>query len=121
RKTYGKLAELAEAVLQSGYSVIIDATFLERQRRDSFKQLADRLGVPIHILFFHADANVLRQRIRERQRGGSDISEADLSVLEHQLAWYAGLDKDEQSYTVTIDTESVSGSEQILALINQSM
>ena len=121
RQTYGKLAELAEAVLQSGYSVIIDATFLERQQRDEFKQLADRVKAPIHILFFHADADVLRQRIRGRQREGNDISEADLSVLEHQLAVYAGLEADEQSYTVTIDTESVSREEQILALVNQSL
>ncbi|HEY9041879.1 MAG TPA: hypothetical protein VIN66_06815 [Rheinheimera sp.] len=39
-------------------------------------------------------ADVLRQRIRNRERAGSDISEADLSVLEHQLATYAGLDAD---------------------------
>lgn len=119
-QTYGKLAELAEAVLQSGYSVIIDATFLERQQRKPFKQLADRLGVPIRILFFRAEADVLRQRIRDRQREGRDISEADLSVLEHQLAAYTELGEDEQSYTVTIDTESVSRTEQILAQVNQA-
>ncbi|GJQ57348.1 MAG: aminoglycoside phosphotransferase [Candidatus Scalindua sp. AMX11] len=121
RQTYGKLVELAEAVLQAGYSVIIDATFLERQKRTPFKQLADRLGVPIRILFFRADIDVLRQRIRNRQREGSDISEADLSVLEHQLATYTGLGEEEQRYTVTIDTESVFDSEQLLSLVNQSL
>lgn len=121
RQIYGKLAELAKSVLQSGYAVIIDATFLERQQRDLFKQLADRLGVPIRILLFRADADVLRQRIQNRQREGNDISEADLNVLEHQLSVYAALDDDEQSYTVTIDTESISDSEQILGLVNQSL
>lgn len=121
RQTYTKLAELAEMVLKSGYSAIIDATFLERQQRDPFKQLADRLGVPVRILFFRADPDVLRQRIRGRLREGRDISEADLSVLEHQLAVYVGLDDDEQSYTVTIDTQSISETEQILAPINQSL
>lgn len=119
QQTYGKLAVVAEAVVQSGYSVIIDATFLERQQRNPFKQLALRLGVPFCILYFHADHDVLRQRIRDRQREGSDISEADLSVLEYQLAEYAGLDDDEQGYTVTIDTESVFASAQTLALVNQ--
>ena len=121
QQTYGKLAELAEAVLQAGFSVIIDATFLERQQRDLFKQLAGSLGVPMRILLFRAEAHVLQQRIQDRQCEGSDISEADLNVLEHQLATYAGLDDDEQGYTVTIDTESISESEPILALINQSM
>ncbi len=121
RKTYAKLAELAAAVLESGHTAIIDATFLERPQRDSFKRLADRLGAPMRILFFRADAAALQRRIRERQREGRDISEADLSVLEHQLAAYAGLDGDELSDTVTIDTESVSATEQILALVNQSL
>ncbi len=106
--------------------MIIDATFLERKQRTPFKQLADRLGVPIRILFFHADADVLRQRIRNRQREGNDISEAGPGVLEHQLAAYAGLDEDEQAYTVTIDTELIdtesdSRSEPILALLNKSL
>lgn len=120
-QTYAKLAELAEVILESGYSVIIDATFLGRHQRDPFKQLADHLGVPIRILFFRADADVLRQRIRARQRAGNDISEADPGVLEHQLAVYAGLDEDEQGYTVNIDTQSVSATAQILALTNQSL
>jgi uncharacterized protein len=121
RQTYAKLAELAEAVLTSGYSVIIDATFIERQHRDLFKQLADRLGLSFCILYFRADADVLRQRICNRSRDGSDISEADLGVLEHQLAVYAGLDEDELAYTTTIDTEAVSGPEHLLALVNQSI
>ncbi len=47
RQTYWKLAEPAEAVLESGYCVIVDARFLGRQQRDLFKQLADRPGVPM--------------------------------------------------------------------------
>ncbi|MEZ5573575.1 MAG: AAA family ATPase [Halioglobus sp.] len=121
RQTYTTLAELAEAVLISGYSAIIDATFLERQYRTLFKQLADRLGVQIRILHFRADSDVLRQRIRNRQRAGSDISEADLGVLEHQLDVYRGLADEEQAYTVTIDTEAVSRAEEVLALINFSL
>ena len=107
--------------MESGHSAIIDATFLERQQRDPFIQLANRLELPIRILFFRADADVLRQRIRRREREGRDISEADLSVLEHQLAVYSGLDDDEQRYTIAIDTESVSETEKILALVNKSL
>ena len=121
RQTYEKLAELAGAVLESGYSAIIDATFLGHQQRDAFKRLADRLGVPIRILFFRADADVLRKRVRDRQREGGDISEADRSVLERQLARYAELHDEERVYTVTIDTQSVSAADKILALIDRSL
>jgi predicted kinase len=116
RHVYDKLAELAGYVLASGYLAIIDATFLKRQQRDLFMQLAKSLGVPFRILFFRADADVLRQRIRRRMREGQDISEADICVLEHQLSGYTGLDADEQAYTVDIDTESVCEPEPIVAL-----
>jgi len=119
--TYARLEVLANEVLKSGYSVVIDATFFTRSQREPFKQLADRLSVPLRILCFHADAAVLRQRIEERQSVGRDISEADLRVLAHQLDVYTGLDSDEQSYTITIDTQSACGSKDIQALITQSL
>tara|TARA_R110001599_G_scaffold183562_1_gene376847 strand:+ start:10359 stop:11930 length:1572 start_codon:yes stop_codon:yes gene_type:complete len=119
--TYAILEELAKGVLESGYSLIIDATFLTRSQREPLKQLADRLSVPLRILYFKADATVLRQRIEVRQCQGRDISEADLSVLEHQLDAYAGLDSDEQNYAITIDTQSACDIEDILALITQSL
>ena len=60
--------------LQSGYSVIIDATFLERQQRDEFKQLADRVKAPIHILFFMPmpmcfDSEFVGASVKERHLG----------------------------------------------------
>jgi len=37
----------------------------------------------------------LRERVRQRQAEGSDASDADLRVLEHQLATSLPLDADE--------------------------
>jgi hypothetical protein len=119
-QTYAALQGLAKEVLESGYPVIIDATFLKRPQRDLFKQLAEQLLVPLRILFFHADAAVLRQRVAARQNEGLDISEADLRVLEHQLDTYDGLDADERDDTIFIDTESRCGIEEILTWIRQS-
>lgn len=77
--------------------------------------------MPLRILFFHADAAVLKQRIAARQCEGKDISEADLSVFKHQRGVYAGLDADEQSYTVFIDTQVPWEAEQLLARVRQSL
>lgn len=68
-----------------------------------------------------ADAALFKRRIEARQCEGRNISEADLSVLEHQLDVYAGLDADEQSDTIVIDTQLPCGSEKTLALITQSL
>lgn len=120
-QTYATLENLAKGILESGYPVIIDATFLNRSQRQPFKQLARRLAVPLRILYFHADAAELKKRVAARQREGRDISEAGLKVLEHQLEVYSGLDADEQSDTITIDTQSTRDSQEILALVTNSL
>ena len=55
-QTYATLETLAKGVLESGYTAIIDATFLTRSQREPFRELAKRLSVPLRILYFHADA-----------------------------------------------------------------
>src|SRR5690606_2670613 len=65
-RTYARLAELAGAVVEAGYPVLLDATFLKRAQRSSLSELADALGVPFVILAFDAPPEVLRERVRRR-------------------------------------------------------
>lgn len=94
-RTYTRLQELAESLLTSGFSVIVDATFIQRPLRDHFRKLAARMKLPFTILDIQADVETLRERIRRRHKAAKDASEADLSVLEHQLGQYRPLDPDE--------------------------
>jgi len=102
--TYQQLATIAQAITAGGYPVIIDATFLKQAQRQQFKAVADELGVPFIILHFHADEALLRQWIIERNEKGVDPSEADISVLEHQIKTQEPLNKDELLNTVVINT-----------------
>jgi aminoglycoside phosphotransferase family enzyme/predicted kinase len=95
--TYGRLRRLARTILQGGDSVIVDATFLQRQQRDSFRELAESLGVSFAMLDFTADTATLRERITERLAAGSDASDADLGVLERQIQTDQPLGEDEQA------------------------
>ena len=94
-RTYQHLAEVAEGLLQAGWPVIVDAAFLMRRERDLFRDLARRLGVNFQILQIQVDPDILRERVRSRQAKGNDASDADLRVLEHQLATALPLDSDE--------------------------
>ncbi len=102
-KTYEKLKQLAEVVLDAGFTVIIDAAFLKSEQRQPFRQLAEAKGIPFIILEFTASAETLRKRIRVRAH---EVSDADLSVLEHQLVSTKPLSGDELSYQIHVDTES---------------
>ncbi len=85
RRTYSHLARLAGEVLDAGWPVIVDATFIGRWQRDLLRELAQSRGVAFHILDFQVPEATLRERILRRSRAGSDASEADLDVLLHQL------------------------------------
>ena len=105
-RTYGRLEELTERIVQSGYSVIVDATFSRRTQRDPFRTLAQRLGCPLRILSFQAPPETLHERVRARMETSHDVSEADLEVLEHQLSTSAPLQTDELSCSRIVDTET---------------
>lgn len=94
-RTYQHLAGLAEGLLLSGWSVVVDAAFLMRWERDMFRALARRVGVDFGILDIQADPDVLRERVSRRQAAGNDASDAGLRVLEQQLATALPLDTDE--------------------------
>jgi aminoglycoside phosphotransferase family enzyme/predicted kinase len=102
-QTYDKLRRLAADILAAGFPVIVDAAFLKSQQRVPFKQLADQMQVAFVILEFTASADTLRQRIGARS---GDVSDADLSVLEHQLMTTQPLDDSELRYRVEVDTET---------------
>jgi len=84
-KTYQRLQELSELILDAGYPVLVDATFLQLAQRQAFRTLADTLSVPFVLLACTADPAILRNRVKQRKQRGEDAAEADVSVLEQQL------------------------------------
>jgi len=96
RLTYARLRDLAEVLLQAGFTVIVDATFLNTDQRLPFRQLAEQLGAPFLILDLQVPEAELRRRVALRTHQGSDVSEADLKILERQLAAAVPLAEEER-------------------------
>jgi len=103
-RTYARLRDLARAVLRAGWPVLLDATFLRRSQRQPLIALARELGVPCRILALDAPGELLRQRVAARSARGDDPSEANLTVLEHQLQQREPLSSEEEALAVRIDT-----------------
>jgi uncharacterized protein len=95
--TYDRLAMMALQVIESGFPVVIDATFLKRAERQRFLQIADAIGVPFVIVNCTAASGTLRKRIKQRRL---DASEADVKVLQSQLQTMEPLDSNEQKYVI---------------------
>ena len=102
-RTYEHLARLAGDMLDAGWPVIVDATFIARWQRDLLREQAQSRGVAFHILDFQVPVATLRERILKRARTGNDASDADLAVLQHQLDTEEPLAIDEQAGIVSID------------------
>ncbi len=61
--TYNRLHDLARVVVNAGYAVVIDATFLKRRQRDLFRREAQARGIPFIIVDVTAPEAALRERI----------------------------------------------------------
>lgn len=103
--TYERLSELTTLLAQAGTTVIVDASFLKRWQRELLRNAARRIDAPFLIVHFHADPEHLRDRVAARHASGSDASDADLVILEHQLAAHEPLAADEMQDIITYDTE----------------
>ncbi|HGG58322.1 MAG TPA: aminoglycoside phosphotransferase [Gammaproteobacteria bacterium] len=104
-QTYRRLASLAEILLRAGLPVIVDASFLQADWRQTFRDLAQAAGSSFVIIDCVAATDVLERRIANRLRAGTDPSEADLAVLKRQLATRDPLTDEEQRQTLRLDTQ----------------
>jgi predicted kinase len=104
RQTFSRLETLAAQVISAGFPVIVDATFLHRDTRDTFRALASRLRVPFVIVDCIAQPEQMRQRLVERARHAKDASEADVAVMEQQLGSAQALTQQEQACRLAVDS-----------------
>lgn len=102
---YTRLRALACKLIESGYSVIVDASFLKHHHRQRFFELAHALSVPVQILDFHASTTSLFRRIRERKVDAQRLTDADEQVLVKQLANEDPLRPEECAQTLFFDTD----------------
>ena len=105
-RTYEHLHTQCAMLLRAGWSVVVDAAFLQRSDRAGFQALARELGVPYGILAPVAPPEVLRARIAARQALGRDASEATVDVLEHQMQRIEPLDAEERTHLLELPPDA---------------
>jgi aminoglycoside phosphotransferase family enzyme/predicted kinase len=86
-RVYGALLDAARDALAAGRAVVLDAAFLRPEERAAAEALAREAGVPFEGLWLEATPDVLRARVAART---GDASDADVAVLERQLAFDVG-------------------------------
>ncbi len=91
-RTYEHMFALAETVLQSGQSVVLDATFREAHWRDRAEAVAREAGVNFDGAWLDILADVRATRVSQRTRDVSDatatIASAQEAVDPFTISWH---------------------------------
>jgi len=119
--TYQRLHTLAEAALNAGFSVVIDATYLKHQQRQAAWQVAEATGVPFLIIDCEAPDAVIEQWLAQRQAEGRDPSDATMAVVRAQQASREPLSESEQLLSRRLDTPDAASLDSLLTAIRQRL
>lgn len=102
-RTQERLVEAAGQVLAARHVAIVDATNHKRESRERLARLARERDVPFAIVACEAPDAVLRERVGRRNTEGLDASEADLAVLDRQIAQAEPLYGEGLDHVVIVD------------------
>ncbi|MFZ5484999.1 MAG: AAA family ATPase [Pseudomonadota bacterium] len=105
RRVFAHLGDLAGHLLDAGFRVIVDATFLGCAHRHTFAALAEAHGQPWRLVSLQLPEAVLRTRVENRQAHGGDASEAGLAVLDSQLQAADALEGAELAHTTLVSLQ----------------
>ena len=108
--TYDRLRGLARALIQAGFVVIVDATFLQHHQRESFGLLANQLECGLFIMDVFAPQEVIGERIVQRSIEGRDASDATIDIMKRQQESEELLTQEEELHVIRVnstDPESI--------------
>ena len=120
-EVYARLFAFADIILGTGHNVILDAAFLRESDRAAALAVAEQRNCAIAIVEVTATKEVMRERIRRRQAGLADASEANLEVLEHQLETAEGLSPTERSAAMVCDNSETINVDMIVKWIRENI
>jgi len=102
--TYRRLRELAQEQLIAGKSVVVDATFRHASDRKSFARMGEMVGAAVVILYLDCPADLARQRLEQRARQGSAVSDGTWQIYQKQMEDFE-LPKPEESGLIVLDAQ----------------
>lgn len=102
-RVYAHLEACAAQITAAGLPVVIDATFLEHERRAPFERLAAARSLPYCILDMQVPLETIERRIEQRQQAGNDASEADIAIMHRQRERLEPLSASERAAALAVD------------------
>ncbi len=95
QQTYERLATLAQQILASGTSVVIDAACTSRWQREQIAEAAAKATTSLTWLAPHVPKHTLLERVAARLATGLDASDASPEIVHRQLAAFEPITPEE--------------------------
>jgi hypothetical protein len=102
---YESMMNIIDGLIEAGFNIIADASFVMRTDRQLLQALADRKDAAMVWIDVGADDGELVRRLRRRADTGDDVSEADTEVLDYQYEHADPLTAAELKHTVFVVTD----------------
>lgn len=112
--TYQRMNELATTLLNAGFNVILDATFLRRWQRDAALAISANTDTSFYLVDCVAPQKELEARVGKRLLDGGDASEADATVVAHQIASANPLGDDERQHAIVVAMGQSTGNDEAI-------
>ena len=103
-RVYETLRDRAAAVLRSGRSVIVDASFRARAEREAMRRLARELGARLLVVECRCSREALVTRLRKRAQGPS-VSDGREEILDDFVRRFEPLAEVAPDELLSLDTE----------------
>jgi aminoglycoside phosphotransferase family enzyme/predicted kinase len=107
-RTYAALRQHAREILTSHRWAILDAVYGRRADRLAVAALAHELGVPFGIVHCQVPRAELERRLNARAAVGTDVSDATVEILDHQIGRFESPAADEGALFLCSGREDLS-------------
>lgn len=104
QSTYRSLLDDAVQALRAGRSVVVDASFAQREFRRPFVDAAVRLGLPYVLVHLRASEPIVRARLAAR--AGHDASDADFETYLRARTDFEAPDELPGDHVLALDTDT---------------
>jgi len=106
RRTYSELLSRAEEVITNGGSIVLDASYQNRQERDRVRGLARRLGVDVFFVLCNCPEDIIQRRLAKRKRDPEAISDGRPEIYDVQKKRFEKPDELAEDELVIFSTDN---------------
>jgi aminoglycoside phosphotransferase family enzyme/predicted kinase len=103
-KTYGEALKTAEAIIEKGGAVIVDASFKKRAERNNFSSLADTTGADFFIIECTCPEDTIKSRLKRRLLNKEEVSDGRWEIFQAQKKDFDMIGEASPGVHIIIDT-----------------